>query len=44
MDKKNICDDRDTLENAEKIRNMTDEEFNDYVNRNSKLGDAVEKD
>lgn len=29
--KKYICDDRNVLENLEKIRNMSDEEFKKYV-------------
>lgn len=28
-----ICDDRDVLENIIKLRNMTDEEFEEYINK-----------
>lgn len=31
MDNEYICDDRNMLENAQKIRSMTDEEFDDYI-------------
>lgn len=31
MNKKYICDDRDVLENLNKIRNMTDDEFEKYI-------------
>ena len=31
MEKQYICDDRNIIENAQKIRNMTDEEWEEYV-------------
>ena len=31
MDNEYICDDRNVLENVQKIRNMTDEEFEKYI-------------
>lgn len=31
MNSEYICDDRNVLENAQKIRNMTDEEFEKYI-------------
>ena len=31
MNSEYICDDRNVLENARKIRNMTDEEFEKYI-------------
>ena len=31
MDNEYICDDRNMLENAQKLRSMTDEEFDDYI-------------
>lgn len=33
MDKEYVCDDRDVLEDLNKIRNMTDEEFEEYIKR-----------
>lgn len=31
MNNEYICDDRSVLENAQKIRDMTDEEFDKYI-------------
>lgn len=31
MDNEYICDDRNVLEDVQKIRNMTDEEFEKYI-------------
>ena len=32
MENEYICNDENVLENIQKIRNMTDEEFEEYVN------------
>lgn len=33
MDREYICDDRNVLENVQEIRNMTDEEFEKYLEK-----------
>lgn len=33
MQEEYICDDRDVIENIERIRNMTDEEFDEYIRK-----------
>lgn len=38
-----ICDDRNVLENLQKIRDMSDEEFAEYIKSNSTTGVNIDK-
>lgn len=39
-----ICDDRNVIENLKKVRSMSDEEFEDYLNslKSSQMNDSGE--